>query len=48
MRFSRMITTVSMHAEGAHNEVIIGGVINVPSKTMFDKAQFLEKRSPLR
>ena len=43
MRFSRMIHTVAVNAEGAHNEVIVGGVIDVPGKTMFEKARHLEK-----
>jgi len=42
MKLSRMITVVGAHAEGEPNEVITGGVINVPGKTMFDKARWLE------
>lgn len=44
MRFSRMITTVGTHAEGAYAEVVIGGVMNVPGESMFDKAQYLEHK----
>jgi proline racemase len=43
MRFSRMIHTVGVNSEGAHNEVIVGGVIDVPGRTMFEKARHLEK-----
>ena len=42
MRASRMITVVGAHAEGEHNEVITGGVVDVPGRTMFEKARYLE------
>jgi proline racemase len=42
MRFSRMVTVVGAHAEGELNEVITGGVADVPGKTMFEKMQHLE------
>jgi proline racemase len=44
MRLSRMITVVGAHAEGELNEVITGGVIDVPGKTMFEKARWLETK----
>ncbi|WP_306223834.1 proline racemase family protein [Bosea beijingensis] len=44
MRFSRMINVVGVHAEGELNEVITGGVIDVPGKTMFEKARHLETK----
>lgn len=37
-----MITVVGVHAEGEHNEVITGGVVDVPGRTMFDKMKHLE------
>jgi proline racemase len=37
-----MITVVGAHAEGEPNEVITGGVIDVPGATMFEKARWLE------
>ncbi|HEX3499465.1 MAG TPA: proline racemase family protein [Stellaceae bacterium] len=43
MRFSRMVTVVGVHTEGELNEVITGGVVNVPGKTMFDKMKWLER-----
>jgi proline racemase len=43
MRFSRMVTVVGVHAEGELNEVITGGVLDVPGKTMFDKMRWLER-----
>jgi len=42
MKLSRMITVVGAHAEGEPNEVITGGVLDVPGATMFDKARWLE------
>ncbi len=42
MRLSRMIHVVGAHAEGEANEVIVGGVLDVPGATMFEKARFLE------
>ena len=44
MRFSRMINVVGVHAEGELNEVITGGVLDVPGKTMFEKMRWLETR----
>lgn len=45
MRFSRMVTVVGVHAEGEPNEVITGGVLNVPGTTMFEKMRHLETRA---
>lgn len=42
MKMSRMITVVGAHAEGEPNEVITGGVLNIPGETMFEKARWLE------
>ncbi len=44
MRLSRMINVVGAHAEGEPNEVITGGVIDVPGHTMFEKARWLETK----
>lgn len=43
MRFSKMINVVGAHAAGELNEVITGGVLPVPGKTIFEKMQHLEK-----
>ncbi len=43
MRFGRMLTVVGAHAEGELNEVITGGVVDVPGHTMFDKMRYLEQ-----
>jgi proline racemase len=45
MQFSRMITVVGMHTEGELNEVITGGVLDVPGRTMFEKARHLESKA---
>lgn len=42
MKLARMINVVGAHAEGEPNEVITGGVLNIPGKTMFEKARWLE------
>jgi proline racemase len=44
MRFSRMITVVGAHACGELNEVITGGVLDVPGSTMFEKMQYLQAK----
>jgi proline racemase len=49
MRFKRMITVVGAHAAGEPNEVITGGVLDVPGMTMFDKMTYLQnERDDLR
>jgi proline racemase len=42
MRFQKMINVVGVHTGGELNEVITGGVLNVPGETMFDKMRYLE------
>jgi len=37
-----MITVAGAHAEGELNEVITGGVLDVPGKTMFERMRWLE------
>lgn len=45
MKLSRMVTVVGVHAEGEPNEVITGGVLDVPGTTMFEKMRYLETRA---
>ncbi|SNB73220.1 proline racemase [Arboricoccus pini] len=45
MRFSRMVNVVGAHAAGELNEVITGGVLDVPGATMFAKMQHLERHA---
>jgi proline racemase len=40
-----MINVVGVHAEGEHNEVITGGVVDVPGKTMFEKMSYLQSQA---
>ena len=37
-----MIHAVDLHAGGEHGRVIVGGVLDVPGDTMFDKMRYLE------
>jgi proline racemase len=41
MRFARMVSVVGVHTGGELNEVITGGVLDVPGTTMFDKMNWL-------
>lgn len=41
MRFKRAITVVGAHTGGELNEVIIGGIVDVPGVSMFDKMRHL-------
>lgn len=43
MHFKRMLNVVDCHAEGEVGKVIVGGVPNVPGKSMFEKKLYLEK-----
>ncbi len=42
MQFARMISAIDAHACGEPGRVIIGGVRDVPGKTMFEKMKYLE------
>jgi len=41
MRISSMLTAVDLHACGEPGRVIVGGVLDVPGKTMFEKMRYL-------
>ncbi|MGD2154274.1 MAG: proline racemase family protein [Gemmatimonadales bacterium] len=43
MRLSDMITAVDAHACGEPGRVIVGGVVDVPGATMFEKKVYLEE-----
>jgi proline racemase len=43
MRLSGMVTAVDAHAGGEPGRVIVGGVLDVPGATMFEKRLFLEQ-----
>jgi proline racemase len=42
MRLSRQIQAIDLHAGGEHGRVIVGGVLDVPGETMFDKMTWLQ------
>jgi proline racemase len=42
LQFARMISAIDAHACGEPGRVIIGGVHDVPGKTMFEKMKYLE------
>ncbi|KAI9925895.1 hypothetical protein ASPWEDRAFT_42558 [Aspergillus wentii DTO 134E9] len=42
MRFSRTLSVVDAHAAGEVGDVIIGGVLDVPGKTMYEKMVYFE------
>jgi proline racemase len=44
MRLSNMIAAVDAHACGEPGRVIVGGVLDVPGATMFEKKVYLEER----
>ncbi|MDQ6815867.1 MAG: proline racemase family protein [Actinomycetota bacterium] len=49
MRLSRVVQTVDAHCEGEASRVVVGGVVDVPGETMFDKKRYLEcNRDDLR
>lgn len=45
MRLQQMISAVDLHACGEPGRVIIGGVIDVPGASMFEKMQYLQARA---
>lgn len=45
MRFARKITIVGCHAEGEVGDVITGGVLDVPGKSMFEKLRHFETKA---
>ena len=48
MRTSRVIHTVSCHAEGEVGDVIVGGVEAPPGDTIWDQSRFIAKDETLR
>ena len=42
MRLTNMITAIDLHACGEPGRVIIGGVLDVPGKSMFEKMKYFE------
>lgn len=44
MRLNNLITAVDLHACGEPGRVIIGGVLDVPGRTMFEKMKYFKER----
>src|SRR5512140_169539 len=42
MRLTSMISAVDLHACGEPGRVIVGGVLDVPGRTMFEKMRYFE------
>ncbi len=45
MRLQSMINAVDLHCGGEPGRVIVGGVRDVPGKTMFEKMKYLETQA---
>jgi proline racemase len=45
MRLANLIYAVDLHACGEPGRVIVGGVLDVPGRTMFEKMKYLETRA---
>lgn len=45
MNLKRMVNVVGVHTGGERNDVIVGGVRDVPGKSVFEKMSYLEKHS---
>jgi proline racemase len=45
LQFARMISAVDAHACGEPGRVIVGGVLDVPGKTMFEKMKYFETQA---
>jgi proline racemase len=45
MRVTNMISAVDAHAAGEPGRVIVGGVLDVPGKTMFEKKTYLQTQA---
>src|SRR5260370_5299295 len=45
MRLTGMVTAVDAHAGGEPGRVIVGGVLDVPGASMFDKRLYLEQHA---
>src|SRR6266705_4424703 len=45
MRLTSMISAVDAHAGGEPGRVIVGGVLDVPGSTMFEKRLYLEQHA---
>ncbi len=42
MRLTNLVQAIDLHAGGEHGRVIVGGVLDVPGKTMYEKMQYFQ------
>jgi len=45
MRFSKTVSIVNAHAEGEVGDVIVGGVVDVPGSSAFEKMEYLRDKA---
>lgn len=45
MRLTNLIHAIDLHAAGEHGRVIVGGVLDVPGKTMFEKMKYFAQHA---
>ncbi len=45
MKFERMLTIYGLHCEGEVGRVVVGGVIDIPGKTMIDKLNYINQKN---
>lgn len=45
MKWDRMLTLYGVHCEGEVGRVIIGGIVDIPGKTMIDKLNYINKEN---
>lgn len=45
MRLTNLVTAVDLHAAGEPGRVILGGVLDVPGRTMFEKMKYFEQHA---
>ena len=43
MKFKRLLTTIDSHTEGEPTRLVIGGIPNIPGKTMAEKRDFMKQ-----
>ncbi|QQK77724.1 proline racemase family protein [Salicibibacter cibarius] len=42
IKVNKLVHTIDAHAEGELSRVVVGGVVDIPGETMFDKKMYLE------
>jgi len=47
MRWKKTLSVIGAHAEGEVGNVVVGGIVDVPGETMWDKKQYMEQNLDL-